>query len=133
MEYTPKEDFKEDVDTRLLRLHRWFQLLAPVSLLAVIFYLLITILTSPTGIINLVARAVLIAFFTAEFVVEFLLYQNKKVFVKQHIWKALLLFPVLGVLRLLGQLAQLVMILPLLKIYEESRKLFRNYILNENS
>jgi hypothetical protein len=133
MEYTPNEEFKEDVDTRLLRLHRWFQSLAPVSLLAVIFYLLVTTVTSPTGIIDLVVRALLIAFFTSEFVVEFLLYQNKKEFVKQHIWKALLLFPVLGVLRLLGQLAQVVMIMPLFKIYEESGKLFTNYILNENS
>lgn len=118
-DFIMKRSFKDDPDKRVLKLHRFFQYVSPLAITALLAYLIATLFYNPSSELVLVSRILLASFFTVEFAVEFILYESKKKFVKNYWWRAALFIPVIGFLRILGQLAQLTYFLPIVKIMEK--------------
>lgn len=119
-DFIVEKSFKENPNEQLLKLHYFFQYVSPLAIIALLIYVVGTLLYNPPTDIILVSRVLLASFFTAEFVVEFILYKSKIKFVKNYWWRAALFIPAVGFLRILGQLAQLTQFLSLVKMAEKA-------------
>lgn len=118
-DFIMKRSFKDDPDKRVLKLHRFFQYASPLAITALLAYLIATLFYNPPSDLVLASRILLASFFTIEFAVEFILYESKKKFFKNYWWRAALFIPIIGFLRILGQLAQLAHFLPIVKMVEK--------------
>lgn len=112
--------FKENPSDKLIQLHIWFQFISPFAVIGLLLYVVGTLFYDPADNIVLGSRIFLSTFFGLEVLVEFVLYKSKKDFIKNYWWRALLVVPVVGFLRIIGQLAQLSQLLSVVKMTEKA-------------
>lgn len=121
------KDFRNDPRDKLLKIHVAFQYLSPVAIIALLSYFVGTVYFNPDWNIVLISRVALTLFFSLEFLVEFILYEDKIKFVKHYWWRAGLVVPMIGLLRVIGQLAYLSQLLSVLKMTEETIESLDHY------
>lgn len=114
------DELKGNSRESLLKLHVAFQYLSPIAVVALLSYFVGTMFFNPSWDVVLVARVALTLFFSLEFLVEFILYDDKWKFVRHYWWRAALIVPFVGILRFIGQLAYLSQLLSVVKMTEEA-------------
>lgn len=114
-----KKNFTNDLYENLLKAHIVLQYLSPVAIIVILSYFIGTMYLNPARHIILTLKLIITLYFGLEFLIEFILYEDKIQFIKNYWWRVALIAPLIGVLRIIGKIAHLSRLLHIVKITEK--------------